>query len=131
MAQAAAAALLLWRDWWLSSHFCLRLRALRRISRLSALLFALAGAPFARFLQFQVANGHQVIYIVNCTISCTKYSRPALAMNRSDDLFFVCGDTPSCFCLFFDPFGSRVSDLNIFSFIVQYNQHRVGQQRPS
>ncbi len=98
---AAAVALLLWRDWWLSSHFCLRLRALRRVSRLSALLFALLGAPFVRFPQFQVANGHQVIYIVHCTLFCIGYSRPAGQLVVARSLLFL----PP----FYDPLWGPVS----------------------
>ena len=109
-----------------SSHFfLLRLRALRRPSRLPALLCALAGAPFCALSSIssgQWPPGH--IYIVNCTIFCTKYSRPVLAMNRSDDLVFfvIVAKCPHVFDPpFDDPFGSSVSDLN-FSFIyVQYN----------
>jgi hypothetical protein len=73
---AATAALLLWRDWWLLSHFCLRLRALRRISRLSALLFALAGAPFAYIFFYLKWPAATRSYITICTLHCKVYSRP-------------------------------------------------------
>ena len=89
MAPAAAAALLLWRDWWLSSHF-------RAYSRPTA-LFALVGAPFracrrsfcalSLISSGQWPPGHTCI--ADCTIPCINYSRPVLAMNRSDDLVVV------------------------------------------
>ena len=43
----------------------------------SLAIFALFGAPYCAFLQFQVAIGHRVVYIVQCTLICKNYRRPA------------------------------------------------------